>query len=802
MRLCYISVRRLIAEAGGDPWAINRTLQAGRPAQISFLAQAFHDGGQRTTDADAAFDQARRRFEASWNRENGDHPINDAAEVQRATQSLGVQATQLPKIAIDLERVAAVLAEVQRATVGQIRALEGQLEVIDHEIGDALEFEHWAHLSGAQSAAIGQHIADLEQQAIGKTSAALKLVGHIRDMYAELLHRLMTRMRAQDGYDSAPVMGLAGQESALPELAEREVHAALAGDQRAASRVNQVLNSITAEQRAGNVPLSAEQASVLSQLQAQQHGMSINDLSTAEERLGDQRQMIGNSWQLMSNPCILFPKTELKPGGQQGSETLKGGAAQLPKSVQQAFDSPWVPYNDVVVGSALVSSDPMKIIANIVKQGNPAFQTNTDLDRRMIRRASAMMDATFGESKPADGAQIRLRDIAFAQIVSDMLGAVSPDHQVVHDALTGPDHDTFLQNVIHHFWLDQGSSVASLFDWTEAAAHGPEAGIAGESARAYGSYVGSHEPELLHLPGSHTLGEVNPKLVQGMAHGLAPYISNIAGTSGALAEFGYTADAYGEDNDSGRMPLAKGIFSVLSTDRVASDYFNGTADGRALVAESAYAQALAGHAPNMDSYNANLHDAMTLRGLVHSGIHNAVQADAENHHTAEETAQRTEHDQRKTAYELGIRTLSAAAVFVPGVGAYAGPGIGIIGQAIENDVVGAGPLGAPLPTDHPLPNMSIGRADREILNAVIASGQRVEGIPPQYLIDGRIGSLDELVSRGTHAESGDYDAALSRVLGNLFTQIYGNDSGRTFIPDRDMMNRYNAVTQDPNPLKK
>jgi hypothetical protein len=420
----------------------------------------------------------------------------------------------------------------------------------------------------------------------------------------------------------------------------------------------------------------------------------------------------------------------------------------------------------------------------------------------MIRRASAMMDATFGQSKPADAAQTRLRDIAFEAIVGNMLAAVSPDHQVVHDALTGPDHDTFLQNVIHHFWLDKGRSVASLFDWTEGAAHGPEASLAGETARAYGSYVGSHEPELLHLPGNHTLGEVNPNLVQGMAHGLGPYISNIAGTQGGLAEFGYTADAYGEDNDSGRMPVAKGIFSVLSSDRMASDYFNGLADSRAVVAEGAYAQALAGHAPNMNSYNANLHDAMTLRGLVNSGIHNAVQADAENQHTAEEIAQRTEHDRRKTAYELSLRTLSAAAAFVPGVGAYAGPGIGIIGQALENDVVGSGPVGAALPTDHPLPNMSIGRADREILNAVIASGQRVEGIPPQYVIDGRIGSLDELAGRGSHVESGDYDAALSRVLGSLFTQIYGNGSGRAFTPDTDMMNRYNAVTQDPNPLKK
>jgi hypothetical protein len=59
-----------------------------------------------------------------------------------------------------------------------------------------------------------------------------------------------------------------------------------------------------------------------------------------------------------------------------------------------------------------------------------------------------------------------------------------------------------------------------------------------------------------------------------------------------------------------------------------------------------------------------------------------------------------------------------------------------------------------------------------------------------------------LTRNGTHAESGDYDAALSRVLANLYTQIYGDDPGRMFIPDRDMMDRYNAVTQDPNPLKK
>ncbi|ARG64354.1 hypothetical protein B1T45_27600 [Mycobacterium kansasii] len=54
MQLRYISVPLLIAEAGGDPWAINQSLQAGRPAQISGLAEAFHAAGRCTAEADAA----------------------------------------------------------------------------------------------------------------------------------------------------------------------------------------------------------------------------------------------------------------------------------------------------------------------------------------------------------------------------------------------------------------------------------------------------------------------------------------------------------------------------------------------------------------------------------------------------------------------------------------------------------------------------------------------------------------------------------------------------------------------------
>lgn len=97
MHLLNIVVARLITEAGGDQCAMNKSLQIGRPAQIFDLAKAFHDAGACTAEADAAFNQLLQRFEWAWNRENGEHPINDSAEVQRVTKSLGCRPRNCPR---------------------------------------------------------------------------------------------------------------------------------------------------------------------------------------------------------------------------------------------------------------------------------------------------------------------------------------------------------------------------------------------------------------------------------------------------------------------------------------------------------------------------------------------------------------------------------------------------------------------------------------------------------------------------------------------------------------------------------
>lgn len=93
MQLQYLSIPALIGAAGGDPWAINASLQAGSPLQTANLAGALRKAGRCTKESNDAFEQARIRFEAAWNHQNGDHPITGSDEVQRVTKALIAQLT-------------------------------------------------------------------------------------------------------------------------------------------------------------------------------------------------------------------------------------------------------------------------------------------------------------------------------------------------------------------------------------------------------------------------------------------------------------------------------------------------------------------------------------------------------------------------------------------------------------------------------------------------------------------------------------------------------------------------------------
>lgn len=198
-KLQYLQIGGLISQAGGDPWAVDDSLQAGSPTQIDFLAQAFHSAAGSATSAEEAFVTARQHFE-QYNRENGEQPINNSAEVQRVRDGLHATNQQLGQIAADLETIAAALAQARAASLANITALNANLMVLDARIGVYLEQERQGHDHGAD-------IAQCRELAEADTETALHNATVIRNGYSKTLQQALTDLRVRDGYDPDAALG-------------------------------------------------------------------------------------------------------------------------------------------------------------------------------------------------------------------------------------------------------------------------------------------------------------------------------------------------------------------------------------------------------------------------------------------------------------------------------------------------------------------------------------------------------------------------------------------------------------------
>lgn len=187
--LNHLDIATLRGAAGGDPWELDETLQGGDPGQIAELSRAFFNAGHCTSESYADFVEAQARFRAAWNRETGEHPINDGAEVRRALHSLTFQHEQLPLVAATLAGVGAALAEAQRSSSREISVLDAKLRHLDELIGRALTRR--------------VDPSALAADAVESTRSVLGQVRSLRDGYAADLDRAMTTLRLDCNYDPA-----------------------------------------------------------------------------------------------------------------------------------------------------------------------------------------------------------------------------------------------------------------------------------------------------------------------------------------------------------------------------------------------------------------------------------------------------------------------------------------------------------------------------------------------------------------------------------------------------------------------
>jgi hypothetical protein len=717
------------------------------------------------------------------------------------------------RIRQDLNNHAADAEAVGRAASaaeGEVRAIKADWDAIKADAANAgitidPESETFSYVEPTDPAArakLHDKIADLERR--------------IQDLHARASiadEDLAGAIKTAAGDESAAALDdeLAGHGVETPRHAEQDVHNALGGDRGAADRVQRVLETVTPDQLDGKAPLTPEQASVLSQLQAQQNAMSLDDLKRAQDRLGPDSRMLGDSWQLMSNRNVSFAKTPLKVGASEDTNSrVTGGLTQLPRSMQTPLTKPGAVIKfDPNSGFELTdypNKNALGLIGGIVKDGSPVLQHNSDIDNALMGRGAEML---VGEEGERGQAGMSGGSHAADDAIKTIFSGAGRDHAVDRGIITGssssdylPTMTTsqFLDAVTHHPWDDKGQAAAGLFNWTSQTT-GPEAVMAGQTADAYSTYLGQHAKSLLDLPGHQTVGALNPSLVQGFAHGLAPYVPAIAGENvPGLSNF-YTPDSSHRPGELGHvgdntMPVAKGIFSVLSTDGDASNVFNGAAIQDIAGHQHQYAQMVDAD-PSQATHTADLAQAATVQALMDVGTHNAAEAKTTN---ADELATDA-YNLRKSAYEYVMKFATT------GAGVAAGPAgalaTDVMGTALKDEIIGPAPHSGESPAV--IPNMPTGGGYREALDGILQT-HPVEGLTPQDFlvrVDGgdpnqpmwRVATYDELSGDARYRFR---DAkAYSDFLADRLTPFVGPDAVTRL--DTNVTSAYNDLVKDPNP---
>lgn len=199
--LSYIPLELLLAV--GDPWQVDETLQGGDPGQITELAAAFSDATACTEETWNEFAAARERFREAWNREQGEHPIDDSAEVRRALTRLFVQREQLPAIAVHLQNLATELAVAEQKSTSAVDDMEAKLRLLDALVGEAV--------------ANAEDYCNIFDEAEEVTRLALEQIERIQDGYTDKLEAAAINLRVELGYDPSVIEDVDGDGEISPE---------------------------------------------------------------------------------------------------------------------------------------------------------------------------------------------------------------------------------------------------------------------------------------------------------------------------------------------------------------------------------------------------------------------------------------------------------------------------------------------------------------------------------------------------------------------------------------------------------
>lgn len=535
-----------------------------------------------------------------------------------------------------------------------------------------------------------------------------------------------------------------------PNAAERDVHDALAGDQDAAARVKDVLDSISEKQRNGEA-LDPRQGAYLSQMQAQQHGMSVSELATAERRLGDNKGVIADSWQLMGSDKIRYPKTDLNVGAIENQhEWITGGYDKLPRSLQSTLDRSAVQTGTRITDdyeAVTKNASDVSKIARMVSDGNESLQRGTPLDAKLLQWSQKTLTGDVGPLLTQDYTAYREFSRDRDGTLGDVFTAAGRDHIAVHDVMTGSAGQDFLRDLHLHTWDDSRAvaSTHSLFDWIghDANSQDPVAATrAAESAHALAQSIDANQSELLTqkhaMWGQTGIGQFAPDLVRADATALEPFQAALIGDNDRTPGFALLGHP-----ERGDFSAAQNVFAVIDSDPDAAKHFTAAAAHKIVDYQASYAHGAAQGHPHVG----DMRNAAGLLGVLDKG----ADMEASARGLDGEAKDQAIYNMKKAGLEMFFGATDVDKI----------PGFGMTKEALETGLLGT-PAGSTASHNAPVHTVQQGIDMMSWQVASALSAQPSADIPAEFFVDGKLLSPDQISQNRLI----DYSNALQDFLGH------------------------------------
>jgi len=453
--------------------------------------------------------------------------------------------------------------------------------------------------------------------------------------YEQLTNQKFAPGGDKDGEkDEEQRSGLMGEEGTAEDSgrAEEDVRDTIEGDPQAADRVAEVINSLTDDQLNGAEPLSDTQKQVLDQIRQQTSDMSIQDVSEVDRKLGENKGLLTNAFQVLSDPDVKIPLEKNVPGpfADLGVDDVPGGKWALPDSVRETLESPAIERIPDWTGEGnsyykLTNECDLRALTEMVAAGDERFQNGSYLDGGLMSKATEILDAS---SNPGLAATHE-----FDGVMQDIFKAAGRDEIVNHELLTGNfSYNTlgeprdlvpgdngakFLDNLTRYHWEDNGVAARTLTDWIDDSANGRDPvlnRLAGESAHRIADYLGDNRDQLMR--GIGTPGTWNPDLIRGYAEALAPYQESIIGDRREAPPGFDLLDGQRQGDYS----QARNIFEILNGDPEAAKYFNSRAYEKILEYQQSTSELIAEGRPPIGS---DLGHAGRMLGVLNEAVDRA-----------------------------------------------------------------------------------------------------------------------------------------------------------------------------------